>query len=93
MGGLLRDNLQPTDFANADCRVTDWMPFGHHGCPAYRVWRCLCGGHQFQRHEWQREGANSTQVDDWIYTGFNRNARHDPHYTNDGFKIIAEQGI
>lgn len=68
---LLRDNLQPTDFADADCRVTEWVPFdGHGGITGYRIWMCKCTHHWFQRHEWAVEGKNQTRIDDWIYSGY-----------------------
>jgi hypothetical protein len=83
MGGLLRDNLEPTDFADADCRITDWNEFGYHGRPAYRIWFCICNGHKFQRHEWQIEGRNSTELEDWIYLGMDYKAKHSSNYVHD----------
>lgn len=77
---LLRDNLQPTDFADADCRVTEWMPFGHAGAEAYRIWMCRCTHHWFQRHEWSYEGRNQTQIDDWIYSGYDPRRQWAGHY-------------
>lgn len=69
--GILRDNIQPTDFADADCRVTEWVPFsGYGGINAYRIWVCKCTNHWFQRHEWAREGSNQTDIDEWIYSGY-----------------------
>jgi hypothetical protein len=79
--GLLRDNLQPTDFADADCRVTDWTPFkGYNGCNAYRLWMCKCTHHWFQRHEWAYEGRNQTEMDEWLYVGYHHRKEHAPHY-------------
>lgn len=67
---ILRDNLSPMDFRDSVCKVTEWYEFGHHGCPAYRIWICQCTNHWFQRHEWQREGKNETKMDEWLYSGF-----------------------
>lgn len=75
----LRDNLQPTDFANADCRVSPWVDFPHYGNRAMRVWVCKCGNYWFQRHEWHREGRNSTELDEWIFSGYYHNKQHAPH--------------
>ena len=78
---LLRDNLQPTDFADADCRVTDWMPFDGHGdCNGYRIWVCRCTAHWFQRHEWSYAGRNKTQIDDWLYNGHYPRKAWDYHF-------------
>jgi hypothetical protein len=77
---LLRDNLQPTDFADAICRVTQWMPFdGHNGETGYRIWICRCTHHWFQRHEWSKAGANQTEVQDWIYVGYSPRRQFDAH--------------
>lgn len=65
----LKDNLEPTDFINADCRLTDWLDFAAHGIRSYRIWLCQVGNHWFQRHEWLHDGKNETQLDDWIYRG------------------------
>lgn len=88
--GVLRDNLQPTDFADAECRVSDWRPHPYYGYSHVRVWLCKCGHHWFQRHEWAREGANSTQVDDWIYSGFSISRRMPEHMLTDGLRLIEE---
>lgn len=79
---LLKDSLEPTDFADADCRVTDWMPFkGHGDANGYRIWVCRCGrGYWFQRHEWTKEGQNSTEMDQWIFSGYSPFRRWDGHY-------------
>jgi hypothetical protein len=75
----LRDNLQPTDFAEADCRVSPWSEFRYHNCVAVRVWVCKVGNYWFQRHEWQIEGKNATQLDDWIFSGYRHGKSHAPH--------------
>lgn len=67
---MLRDNLQPTDFADAEVRVSDWVDFHGSKCTAYRVWICRCTNWWFQRHEWQIEGLNSTRMDEWILNGY-----------------------
>jgi len=70
---LLKGNFQPTDFADADCRVTGWVPYSgpSAGTTGYRVWACKCGGgYWFQRHEWTKEGRNSTELDEWIFSGY-----------------------
>lgn len=78
---LLRDNLQPTDFADADCRVTDWVPFeGHGGCNGYRIWVCKCTYHWFQRHEWSFEGRNQTEMGERLYTGHHHRRQHEQQY-------------
>jgi hypothetical protein len=76
---LLRDKLQPTDFADADCRVSGWVPFEHHGALAYRVWECKCSAYWFQRHEWQIAGKNQTRFDDWLFSGYYPNRRWPVH--------------
>jgi hypothetical protein len=88
--GVLRDNLEPTDFADAVCRVSDWKEFGHHGYSAVRVWLCRCGFHWFQRHEWAEDGRNQTRVDPWLYTGFSNTRKFPSHMTLDGLKLIRE---
>lgn len=80
MGGPLRDNLQPTDFADADCRVTPWVDFNDYGYSAYRVWECRCGAYWFQRHEWAKDGANSTKLEDWIFSGYSPRRVFDAHF-------------
>lgn len=69
---LLKRGLQPTDFADSDCRVSEWREFLHYGIKAYRVWVCRSGMFWFQRHEWQREGRNQTELDPWIPTPIKR---------------------
>jgi hypothetical protein len=67
----LRDSLEPTDFADADCRVSPWVDYPHFGNRMMRVWVCKCGGgYWFQRHEWQRTERNSTDLDNWIFAGY-----------------------
>ena len=88
--GVLRDNLQPTDFADAVCRVSDWRSFGHYGYSHVRVWLCKCGYHWFQRHEWAEDGRNSTKIDDWIYSGFSISRRMPEHMLTDGLRLIEE---
>lgn len=78
---LLKNSLEPTDFADADCRVTRWMPFDGEVANGYRIWVCCCGrGYWFQRHEWSKEGINSTQMDDWIFSGYSPFRRWGTHY-------------
>jgi len=78
---LLRDNLQPTDFADADCRITDWHDFtGTLGEDAYRIWMCKCGSHWFQRHEWRYTGRNFTDMQEWIYSGYSPRRTWDNHF-------------
>lgn len=70
---MFKKHLEPTDFADSDCRVTDWLGHGDwHGKEMrYRIWVCKVGkGHWFQRHEWWETGKNSTEVQDWIYSGY-----------------------
>jgi hypothetical protein len=73
---LLRDNLQPTDFADAEVRVSDWVAVegkpGWEGkmVEGYRVWECRCSNWWFLRHEWARPGRNSTEIDPWILSGY-----------------------
>lgn len=66
---ILKNNMQPTDFADADCRLTDWMDFNAYGYRSYRIWLCKAGNHWFERHEWLREGKNDTSLDEWLYRG------------------------
>jgi hypothetical protein len=79
---LLRNNFQPTDFADADCRVTEWNKFdGYNGVNGYRIWVCKCGGgYWFQRHEWTREGRNSSEMDDWIFSSYSPYRKWGGHY-------------
>jgi len=68
---LLKKNIEPTDFADADCRVTIWKPFDAFNTNGVRIWVCKCGnGYWFQRHEWSKPNANETEMDDWIFAGF-----------------------
>ena len=76
---LLRDNLQPTDFADAEVRVSEWAPFPHHDCTAVRVWVCRCTNWWFQRHEWAKEGRNSTEIEPWILYGYFPRKQWDTH--------------
>lgn len=70
MTGLLRDSLQPTDFADADHRVGNWYFADFYGpVTGCRVHMVRTGGHWFQRHEWSRLDRNSTDLDDWLYLG------------------------
>ena len=84
------DGLEPTDFAGAVCKVTEWYEFKHHGAKAYRIWKCRNGMHWFTRHEWQIEGRNSTQLDDWIYS-VRRRPDFPAHFQFDGFDIIEKE--
>lgn len=77
---LLKNNLEPTDFGDADCRVTRWVPFNGTIADGYRIWMCLCGrGYWFQRHEWSVPGRNSTDMDEWIFTGYWPNRKWPAH--------------
>lgn len=68
---LLKKNFEPTDFADAECRVTGFAPFESPHAVAYRIWVCRCGeGYWFQRHEWAKEGRNSTEMGEWLFTGY-----------------------
>ena len=88
--GVLRDNLEPTDFADAVCKVSDWRDFGHYGISHVRVWLCQCGCHWFQRHEYAEEGRNQTRLKPWLYTGFSNTRRFPPHMTQDGLQMIKD---
>jgi hypothetical protein len=80
---LLKKNLEPTDFADADCRVSGWTPYSGPATSVtgYRVWICRCGGgYWFQRHEWSKEGRNSTEMDGWIFSGYSPYRRWGNHY-------------
>ena len=88
--GVLRDNLEPTDFADAVCRVSPWRDFGHSGYSAVRVWLCRCGGHWFQRHEYAEEGKNQPRVDPWLYTGYSLSRGFPPHMTQDGLELLKD---
>lgn len=88
---ILRDNLEPTDFADADCRVTDWQDFesGRDAGPiAYRIWICKCTNHWFQRHEWQYAGRNSTEIEQWLYSGYYPRKQFREHEKHNGFDIL-----
>ncbi len=82
---LFKKHLEPTDFADSECRVTEWVPFPgkindvYVYPTAYRIWRCRAGRHWFQRHEWSYPDRNSTSVDDWIYNGSSISYRFNPH--------------
>lgn len=76
---MLRDNLQPTDFADAEVRVSTWVEGEFHHFNAYRVWVCRCTNWWFQRHEWAKAGANSTTVEPWILQGFYPRKKWEPH--------------
>lgn len=77
---VLKECLEPTDFADADCRVSPWAPFTGSTFTAYRIWVCKCGkGYWFQRHEWAIEGRNSTRLDDWIFSGYSPYRKWEPH--------------
>ena len=69
-GPILRDSLQPTDFADSDHRVSSWYFADFAGtATGCRVHMVRTGGHWFQRHEWSHTGRNSTTLDDWLYLG------------------------
>lgn len=76
---MLRDNLQPTDFANAICKVSPWVSYEAHGVSGYRIWECSCGAYWFQRHEWSVPGQNSTKMDEWIFQGYFPRKTHAAH--------------
>lgn len=87
--GVLRDNLEPTDFADAVCRVTDWRPYPYYGMTAYRIWTCNNSGHWFQRHEWAVDGRNQTSLDEWLYTGFSKTRKFNPA-PHDGLQLLKD---
>ncbi|QIG67421.1 hypothetical protein EVB39_092 [Rhizobium phage RHph_TM3_3_9] len=77
---MLKNNLEPTDFADSEVRVTEIMPFdGHGGAVAYRIWICRCTHHWFQRHEWFYEDRNQSEFDKWIYNGHHYRKEFDKH--------------
>lgn len=83
MASPLKGNMQPTDFADADCRVSPWVwVTGWDHAPwikGYRIWVCRCSAFWFQRHEWARSDRNSTELDDWIFTGHRHSGTFAPH--------------
>lgn len=91
--GVLRDSLQPTDFADAVCKVSNWREFGHHGYSSVRVWLCRTGNHWFQRHEWQEDGKNHTCIEEWLYTGHSVSRQFPAHMSNDGLQLIKDSEI
>ena len=84
---LLRDNLQPTDFADAEVRVSRWVEtaalpsWADSTVSAYRVWECRCTHYWFQRHEWMKVGANASDMDGWIFAGYFPRRQFSPHMT------------
>ena len=76
---LLKGNLQPTDFADSECRVSPWVWVSWEAASGYRVWSCRCSGFWFQRHEWARPGRNSTEVEPWIFSGYHPHRRFEAH--------------
>lgn len=79
---LLKGALEPTDFADADCRVTEWVDFKQQTTDAYRIWICKCGkGYWFQRHEWSKPGRNSTEMDEWLFVGYSPYRTFPPNMT------------
>lgn len=91
--GVLRDNLQPTDFADAVCKVSGWTAHPYYGYESVRVWLCKCGNHWFQRHEWAKAGVNSTELDEWIYAGFSNTRKFPAHMSIDGLQLIRDMEI
>ena len=80
---ILKKHLEPTDFFEADCRLTDWHDFdGYNGVNGYRIWLCEVDGHRFQRHEWRRAGQNATEIDDWLYLGQRRLSKFFGNHTS-----------
>lgn len=72
---LLKNNMQPTDFADSECRVSEWVepsgaPWAGSLVVAYRVWECRCSAYWFHRHEWLKQGENQSQMDDWQFYGY-----------------------
>lgn len=47
-----------------ECRVSPWRHV--EGLPPFRIWICRTSLGWFQRHEWQVQGRNSTDMEDWI---------------------------
>jgi hypothetical protein len=81
---LLKGNLQPTDFADAVCKVSPWVwvdgAWDHAPwIKGYRVWVCRCSNFWFQRHEWARTDRNSTETDAWIFSGHRHNGQFPAH--------------
>lgn len=76
---LLKKNLEPTDFADAECRVSEWKDYPHFNMVSMRVWVCRCTAHWFHRHEWLAEGENQSRLDDWQYYGYFPHKRWEPH--------------
>lgn len=89
--GVLRENLQPTDFSDAVCRVSPWRDFSYHGYSAVRVWLCRCGGHWFQRHEYSEIGRNFPKIEEWIYSGYSLTRKFPPHMVENGLKILEDE--
>ena len=52
--GLFKKALEPMDFANCDCRVTEWHQFDEK--KRNRIWLCNVDNHLFQRHELMETG-------------------------------------
>lgn len=71
---MFKKDLEPTDFAESELRVTKWCDFSPDYAPylkQYRIWVCRVGrGYWFQRHEWSRSDRNSTDLEKWIFYGY-----------------------
>lgn len=80
-----KKEMEPTDFLDSDCRISDW----HNLTPELkcRIWMCKCGFYWFQRHEWHKSDKNHTEKDEWIFTGYSTTKRF-----RDGLYPV-EQGI
>lgn len=59
-------------------QVTDWHAYGHYGFAAYRIFTRQTGNIWEQRHEWRREGQNSTELEPWILSTRGHCARSKP---------------
>jgi hypothetical protein len=58
---LTPDTAKPAN----ETRRTDWVPYGHYGFAAYRIWMRRTEHGMFQRHEWKRDDG-SIDLEDWI---------------------------
>ena len=76
---LIRDNFQPTDFADAEVRVSDWHEADYYTHGAVRVWVCRCTNYWFHRHEWKPKQGNQTTMDDWVFYGYYPRKAWAPH--------------
>lgn len=90
---LLKNSMEPTDFSDSVCRVSDWVEGDFYSASAYRIWLCRSGYHWFQRHEWARSRKNSSMLDEWVYSGYSRAKEFPESFLHDGIKMIKELEI